>query len=849
MKRLSILFSLLIASFFLYGQQTCQLGNFHYEVIQNGDEFYFVIQQPTPDILFESFKVKINNEEFASDIVEFGPFKADCETIYTLEIQHKELDFCGITANIGTVCADISDCFIGEVTYSTSQCDSSGLAMLMIDFEHFIDSGSFVVRGNGITYGEFQYAQLPIEIGPFEADCDQKYELIIRDQQIENCQRVVEDIKICCADQCKEPVFEIVSQECSDVSLLTKLKFSENISDANITVKVNEEFVSDYQTDAQYLYLSSPLPLNAVLNTIEVCYVGIADACCFSETFITDGCGGTGGCKITDIEYSVDSCEAGDPSFIYLDFEYKDVVSDSFKVSGNNIFYGEYAYVDLPIRVGPFDSSCDRTYELVIQDSEDPNCKSVIEEIFVCCGQQCLEPIFEIVNLDCRDDEFRVKLELIHPLNSDLIMVYVNGIDSVAYSIDYPYVYVEYPFQNADIEYEITICTPFTSTDLCCYTNSFSLEQCHDEEECRIGELHLEPYDCIDAGIPGLYLDFEYANVGEEGFSLKGNGNDYGDYRYEDLPIIIQVEDNCDIFYEFVVIDNELECSSFIEYGPYCCNNACSFRAKEQRVKCQDGFLTEVAFYLEEDTDPIKSYQVFINGELLDTTEQNNQFLEFGTEIPISSNDEIILTICDSDCCVDYKLDISECLPEPELCTIENVNVKGVSCGDEGINLTLDFDHEGTNSDRFEVFSLLGSMGSFSYDELPVKIKSFPNANIGFNLLFICDQGSLCCQAHLFNTPQCFTMDGGEISNLSEEKMEINHQYLHSNPVSREIILKSPVERNEYQIFNSSGEQIIITDTMSKETLIDSSKMSPGFYLIRIENEMGIKIEKLIIAK
>ncbi|WP_235296012.1 T9SS type A sorting domain-containing protein [Portibacter marinus] len=849
MKQIFILSFLLVLSNALFSQDQCGLQNFAYNIHHNGDEFYFILHEPTPDVLVDNYTVIINDEKYESDRVEFAPFKADCVTNYSLKVQHKELDFCSVSANVGPVCAQTDECKIGEIFYSVSECDSSGLALIELNFEYQNTSEAFVVRGNGETYGEFRYDNLPIVIGPLEAQCDKPYEFVVADQQFENCKSFIEEVVLCCPDQCLEPKFEIISQECTDSLLFMKLRMREGSFGTNMTVQINDTYVNDWKLDGPYLYLETFYPFITSTNTITVCNMGFADVCCYSETFEMDGCGSTDQCQIGGIEYWIDDCEEGDETYIGLDFRHNSNVSDSFDVNGNGNHYGTFAYKDLPVKVGPFQAACDVIYELEVRDSKQEACFSVLEDLNICCGQGCLEPIFEIVNLDCSNAELRMKLELIHPLPGNGLKVTLNGADSVFYVLEYPYVYIEYPITSDQKEYELELCVFTNASGACCYAVAFDIGECGSNNECRIGNLLIDPYACVDTGIPAFALDFEYANVGSEGFTVKGNGRNYGTFKYEDLPVLLEVEDDCDVFYEFVVTDNEKPCRAVVEFGNYCCNDQCSFRARDRRTKCEDGILTEVAFFLEEDTDPLKRYEVFVNGDSLGVIEENNIFFEFSTEIALQPNEPVILTICDSDCCVEYELEVKECLPPPTSCTINSVEVKEVSCSDNGLNLILDFNHAGTTSEYFEVYSLLGSVGKFKYADLPVKIEGFPNAGIGFNLLFLCDQGTLCCQAHLFNTPQCLQTDGSEVSKVSEEKREEQHRYLLQNPVNEEITLISPVEANRYQIYDSRGEMVYTEKVFAKESKLESSHLKAGLYIVRIENERGIKLEKLIIAK
>ncbi|GLR18445.1 T9SS type A sorting domain-containing protein [Portibacter lacus] len=850
MKRFSIFLFSLIAAFTLNAQSECGLDNFSYEVIPDGNVFYIAIDQPTN--IYENFNVYINDIPMESPDGKFGPFEADCSTFNSIAIFKRQHEECYVIANIGRVCSS-DECNIRDLEVSFPECNPNGLVYVTLDFNYSNVSDSFRVKGNGQDYGEFVYSDLPIELGPFPGDCNTEYEFVVQDSKYNNCRAEIDNIIICCPIDCGPPIFEIVDMECSDQKVKMKLFLVEGFYQNNITIKINEEYITNFEIDSNFIYLSGDLPLDIAKHTISVCSVGISEECCFTQEFSTDNCSSGSDCKIYAMEYDVPECQPNEEVFISLDFKYKNTVSDSFIVQGNGVFYGEFAYTDLPVSVGPFQPSCNPNYELVAYDAQDQSCKTVLESIIICCSDHCLEPIFELISMDCDSDLVQIKLELIHPIYGDDLWISVDGDSVLNYKLDYPYVYIE-TLNNGGEFMELQICTTSSNLEFCCYSQIVDLINCNDNGNCKIGNIQASPSQCNDAEIPYFKLDFEYANVGSKGFSVIGNGHDYGDFSYEDLPILIYVGDSCDVFYEFVVIDNENQCSSEMEYGYFCCTDNCSFKIDETRVKCNDGLITEIAFYLFEETDPIKFYSIYANGLLIGETEINNEFIELNTQIPLDGANQIELTVCDDQCCVSRMLDISECYDDPTECSITNVEISELACASNTLNLVnfvLDFDHQGTSSGQFDIYSLTGLYGTFSYADLPMKIENYPGSDIGLNVLFICDKGTLCCQAKLFSPPTCLIVGpGGDDETTGVQSIHENKfNYIKTNPINNTLILNSPYTINTYHLYSSAGQKVTTVQSINKETLIDTSPYTPGMYLVRIENEAGIKIEKLIIAK
>jgi hypothetical protein len=717
---------------------------------------------------------------------------------------------------------------------------------MKLDFKYEnTDSEYFTVKGNGQEYGTFAYADLPVEIGPFEPHCDVLYEFVINDKANPDCKNYIENVIICCPIVCEHPIFEILDIECTSDRIFMKLELLNNQSFTALNIFINNSPIDSFEIDYPYVYLSHGNVFSSIVNTITICTPFItSEECCHSETFTLEDCNPNEECRIGDIEFSYPECNGSGLVMITLDFKFEHPASDHFAVKGNGNEYGIFSYADLPIEIGPFESNCDKEYEFVVYDLVDPNCYNYIDGINICCPDICIEPVFEIVDIECGDAQFRMKLELINPLLSDEIMIMINNTIVDEYEIDWPYIYLTHPLLFISLENNISICVAPSSGQLCCYTQSFTLDDCI--PNCEIGEIKVEESNCNGTEIPHVIINFEYANVGQEGFTLKGNGVNYGSFFYQDLPIRIPVEYDCTQFYEFVVIDNQYDyCSNYIEYGPLCCDDNCSFVAEDIRVRCENGIITEVAFFLFEATDPIKSYEVFVNGELIGIIEENNnQFFEFATQIPINPNEDYVLTICDETCCKDFKMDIGDCAPEE--CDINTISTTEMSCTDNGLQFVLNFEHSGTSGETFNVYSIFGFHSSHSYDDLPVKIEGFPYVNFNVNILFVCDNDSFCCGAHIFQPPQCNPLikDSSDIMEAEQDFI-----FLKQNPVNDNVFLISPFPETHYTIYDSEGNMVRKISSTDKETIVNANDLDSGLYFVQIQTINGVKTEKLIISK
>lgn len=777
-------------------------------------------------------------------------YKRDDTGIATLLIKDNDNSECAAYYSFVLGCINPDECAIYDLRYDPSDCIPGGSPVILLNFKHQNTSDSFFLKGNGRDYGIYAYADLPIQFGPFDNACDGPLEFVVIDQKNEECYGVLDNVWACCGEPCIEPLFEVVNLECRNTGIGIKLELIIPELRDSLLIYIDGQIVSHYRYDYPYVYFEIPNTSNAIERALTVCVDNyFSDACCFTQTINTEECYDR--CYIGDIKYQVIECgETNEnPPYVLLGFDYRNTASDSFTIRGNGTEYGIFAYKDLPVAIGPFDNACDKRLEFIIRDSKDEECKKVIEGVVACCPGPCVEPAFEIIHQECSFQEVFLKLELFEKPVYEDITVKWNEREFNEFRFDFPYVYVYLPNVGDSIDQTISICTKYPNFDNCCYTVPFSVEECTPVSDCEIWGLRVTPFDCNEAEVPYVILDFEYAGTGEEGFTVKGNGHNYGVYKYEELPVRIPIEINCDQFYEFVVIDNQKDgCSNYIEYGPMCCNNECSFYPEDLRVRCLNDSLLEVAFYLFEATDPIKKYKIWVNDFLVAETEVNNEFMEYVLPFAPSNADMYVMKICDETCCITRILEPENCNKEgePSQCAITNMESWDISCGDEGIGLTLNFNHEGSGNLGFDVYSLTGHVGFYSYEDLPVRIENLPIIpNSGVNGVLVCDNDSDCCSLHLFNQVQCSATISGSKDVMYENN---DNRYIKQNPVSNELILESPVDQNQYTILGVNGTFISQFLVNSKATVIDISTLKSGLYLVRISNERGIKVEKLVVT-
>ena len=116
-------------------------------------------------------------------------------------------------------------------------------------------------------------------------------------------------------------------------------------------------------------YLISQLPLTLTIEntTMQFDHVVICindvENCCI-EGDIANPCYYPGNCEIYNVVTDVTTCENGLFN-VLLNFQHQ-FTSDSFRINGNGVMYGHFAYSDLPVLLEGLSANCETNYEFGI---------------------------------------------------------------------------------------------------------------------------------------------------------------------------------------------------------------------------------------------------------------------------------------------------------------------------------------------------------------------------------------------------------------------------------------------------------------------------------------------------
>ncbi|MEL6924833.1 MAG: T9SS type A sorting domain-containing protein, partial [Bacteroidota bacterium] len=214
-------------------------------------------------------------------------------------------------------------------------------------------------------------------------------------------------------------------------------------------------------------------------------------------------------------------------------------------------FHVEANGQEIKVKVIDEENSCYGYYYLELPDCNEDDDDCNIVNVIATAG-------------DCTEDGLffvDVKLEITSPNDSGFVIVVL---DEVFGPFDYGSgFYGIGPFVANGQTYEFKIKDLFGDD---CYTNIlFTAPDCMEPTDCKIFNVSAEASECDDDGTFDVLIDFDYLEVGDDKFGIKGNDGDYGSYSYEDLPVLLEgIEGDGESLLEFVVYDlSHPNCNNF----------------------------------------------------------------------------------------------------------------------------------------------------------------------------------------------------------------------------------------------------------------------------------------------
>ena len=757
----------LLAASFTYSHAQCSISDLTLEQsVCDGNSFWVTINFNYEQVGNEGFHVQGNgnnygNFEYPDLPILIGPLEGDGVTDYEFVAIDNQFSDCSDFAVLGPVFCGVGDCAIFDLVLEPTDCDANGNYDLWIDFEYENPTHThFDVIYQGDIIGYFALDNLPVVIEEFEDNGENTPFIQVCINDNSNCCAEGEFLAPNCPQgDCNIFDLHVTNVECDGDFFYITLDFEyENVGNDGFSVQGSGVNHGIFSYDDVPVTLG-PLPVNGTFWEFIVKDVNHPDCSDFIEYGEVD-CGG-GDCNIFDLVVEVGDCNPDGTYHIWIDFEFENATNDYFdvKYQGDNIGY--FLLSDLPIHITDFQDNGEPNQGILVCINDNPNCCEDVGFMAPECeGNECEFSGFFAEAHPCNGDglyllDFEFEAE---NGGGEGFMVIANGNEYGPF--DYGQNFYTIGPLNGNVVYEILI-QDVLHPD-CTYWNEWGPVFCDDD--CHIFDLHAEVSDCDDLDQFYVTLDFEFSNTGNDGYKIVGNGNVYGFFGYDDVPVTLgPFEAGATDALEFLVKDVQYpDCGDVVVvYVPDCSgnNNDCSIHDLVVDLTPCQGDGTFYAFIDFEHTNTSNiGFRVDGNGINYGVHLYDEVPLSFGPLIGNGTTPyEFVVSDLNMPDCSDFvEVGVVDCDISGD-CQISDLIAVPGSCHSDGTyNLWLNFDFENATNLYFDVFYNGQIIDYFPLSSLPVVIPHFEsNGEPGQEITICINDTPNCCATYSFIDPQC----------------------------------------------------------------------------------------------
>ena len=469
---------------------------------------------------------------------------------------------CCILLEVGDV--PCPGCYIGNFEVEALPCQDDGNFFARLNFSHDLTSGSFQLSINGQFYGEYLYSNLPLTVGPFPGDGQTVLYFTVEDAQFFGCIAGAPLAPVQCSPpNCPISNLQAYIIQCSNTApgyLYVNFNAISPSADGQFNLYFNNILFGTYDLNTLPLMLPWPFlaPSTALTLQVRVCLEYNPD-CCITTTLQRINCNDAECIELEDLE----------TGFIYTaetGYEPGDLL---FSEAGVPVTMRQYIGPILPIlpprvRVstdyfGPTFQGASGQY-IVLENS-------AVEFDFGALNQQVASVCFDFFD-GGGIENFSVNGQPVRFVQS-LFQLHGQQVAPGVFLHILP-TPVNVPAGRACLTGPVHLLliggARFGIDNVCFSTLPV---------ECNISELTATATPCVQ-GQFFVELNFEHQHTGSQGFTVRGNGIQYGTFSYADLPITLgpfPMSSSNTAMYEFEVRDVQHPgCFTSVGLTPPPCN-------------------------------------------------------------------------------------------------------------------------------------------------------------------------------------------------------------------------------------------------------------------------------------
>ena len=478
-------------------------------------------------------------------------------------------------------------------------------------------------------------------------------------------------------------------------------------------------------------------------------------------------------CTLSDVDINTEGCNSDGTYDIAVSVSPNNTDFDLF-VNGD--LWGFYEYDSTAILIDSIlGSGIDKDTIVICQNDIDTCCITTVINNPCLCG--FAEITADIIDCNEMDSTFSIILDFVPQNNGSGFTIGGNGTTYGTYSYtDIPITLGPISTELQDIEFIF-----FDTDDVLCFDFiDIGSVDCAIINACNISNVEAVANECNQDGTFSVDVSFDVVNPGSQGFTIQGNGTNYGNFTYgESTYQLGPLNGDCETIYEFVVIDNENnDCSDFTDFIEVIC---CDI------VPCALDDLT-----IEQGCEPFFGYVIDFNfsGNASDLFDLFIDQMYLGTyayaDLPIISDfgnptfaDEFVdVLVADSDdpACT-TSIEDAEIGCE-ELCSLSGLVVEVNPCEDGTFFIDFEFDANFTSGPTFNLQGNGNVYGTYEYGEMSYSAGPFDGDCETIYEFVIVDVTNPDCQSNGVDLLEPICCEECALSDISIELLECDFEEL-----------------------------------------------------------------------
>ena len=749
---------------------------------------------------------------------------------------------------LGSLSLFAVDCNIGQLNVDILPCANDGKFYVKVNFSYQnVGNEGFKIVGNGNNYGTFQYNQLPVTIGPFVGNGTSEYEIVVKDIQFPDCQNFKEFGPVQC-NSCSIYDLVVDTGNCtSDSTYSATVNFEyQNVGNNGFKLFFNGVLFGTYQYTQLPLNIQNFPVSNKKNDVVKIIDVDNPD-CYKAVEYEGLKCGSQGGdCIITNLTAVESDCDSAGNFYVTIDFDFENEGNQGFTILGNGVNYGNFEYGNLPVVLGPLKGSKDKVWEFIVKDKQYSYCLKGISIGKKDCGTDC--EIYEVVVTkgDCTSDStYALTIDFDYKnVGGDKFNLKANGkyFGTYLYT-QLPLTINNFPKSGQGVDW-ILICDK--ENEQCCKGKEFETKSCGNSGDCIITNLTAVASDCDSAGNFYVTIDFDYENEGNQGFTIQGNGVNYGNFGYADLPVVLgPFKGSNTKVWEFKVKDIQYpDCYKVKELGKVDCGDECEIKNLVVDLgNCTSDSTYSIYINFAVEKPGSTHFKLFANGQYFGTFAYDSLPLNL-SDFPQSGNTHDWLKVCDNekeDCCKTKEFKSPKC--GGNIANIYNLNAKIVNCVNGVFNVELSFKHHSTGTKGYRVSGNGKQYGVFDYSQNPLVLGPIVN-DTKLQYEFVVTDNE-------FNTGDDYVNIGYVDCTTATHEPAIKEAGVSWHFVGTDLIISTKDKERIIQrisMFNYLGQAVMRTEVNSTTTSINTCALHPGMYVCLVtfaDGHQSVLIPKL----